>query len=188
MNENFAAELNSVHDAKVLLCWLLDRLGKPVTEKQLYEIVLDSGVVNYFYYTEAAAELVKSGSAERFEENGESFIRVTDKGRGGAAYFNEHIPLYFRKQALKAALYYFARLKRENDADIEITDTEKGCEVRCVIKDTDYDLMRMALYAPDREQAELIKEKIMLDPAEFYRAVLGFALENEEEKIDVNAE
>ncbi len=48
--------------------------------------------------------------------------------------------------------------------------------------------MRISLYAPDREQAELIREKIMLDPAGFYRRVLGYALENKEEQIEVDTD
>ena len=45
--------------------------------------------------------------------------------------------------------------------------------------------MRLSLYAPDEEQAKLIREKILLDPAGFYSKVIGFALENEEEKIEI---
>ncbi len=186
MNEFTPAELNSVHYVKVLLCCLLNKLNRSVTEKQLYEIVLDSEVINYFYYTEALGELIENGSAERIERGGETFVELTEKGRHGADYFDETVPRYFRYRILKAAMYYFARLERESEADVRIVPTEKGCEVRCVIGDADYDLMSMSLYAPDSEQAELIKEKIMLDPLGFYRKVIGFALENEEEQIEVS--
>ena len=43
-----APEFNSVHGVKVLLCFLLNRLNRDITEEQLYEIVLDSEVINYF--------------------------------------------------------------------------------------------------------------------------------------------
>lgn len=185
MNEFTAAELNSVHDVKVLLCYLLDKLKCPVTESQLYEIVLDSEVINYFYYTEAIESLVKNDSVKKVNRDGETYIELEEKGRFGADYFNETIPYYFRKRLLKAALYYFAKLKRESEADIDIIPTDNGCEVKCIIKDTGFDLMRMSLYAPDQEQACLIKEKIMLDPAGFYSMVIGFALENKEEDIEI---
>lgn len=188
MNDFNNVELSSVHDVKVLICYLLDKLNRPVTEEQLYEIALDSEVINYFYYTEAMGELLKNKSVTRMEQGDKVYIELTEKGRFGADYFNESIPYYFRKQLLKAAMYYFSRLKRESEADIEIADTSNGCEVNCVIRDTSFDLMRISLYAPDPDQAKLIKDKILLNPADFYSKVVGFALENEEEKIEIDVE
>ena len=49
-------------------------------------------------------------------------------------------------------------------------------------------MMRLTLYAPDYDQAKLIKDKIMLDPAGFYKKVIGFALENEEEQIKIDVD
>ena len=188
MNEFSAAELNDLHDVKVLLCYLLDKLKSPVTEAQLYEIVLDSEVINYFFYTEALEALLKNGSVRKVSHDGEAYIELEEKGRFGADYFNESIPYYFRKRLLKAALCYFAKLRRESETDIEIIPTGNGCEVKCTIKDTGFDLMRLSLYAPDEDQALLIKEKIMLDPAGFYSMVIGFALENKEEPVEVDPE
>ena len=181
-------EFNSVHGVKVLLCFLLNRLNRDITEEQLYEIVLDSEVINYFYYTEALDVLLKNRSVKRTERGGKTYIVLEEKGRVGADYFNDTIPYYFRKQLLKTAVYYFARLDRESRADMEIIPTSNGCEVSCTIKDVNFDIMRLALYAPDEEQAKLIREKIMLDPDGFYRKVIGFALENEEEKLEINAD
>ena len=183
-----APEFNSVHGVKVLLCFLLNRLDRDITEEQLYEIVLDSRVINYFYYTEALEVLLKNQSLKRTERDGKTYIVLEEKGRVGADYFNDTITYYFRKQLLKTAVYYFARLDRESRAEMEIIPTSNGCEVSCTIKDVNFDIMRLALYAPDDEQAKLIRDKIMLDPDEFYRKVIGFALENEEEKLEINAD
>lgn len=188
MNEFAAAELNSVHDVKVLLCYLLYKLNCPVTEAQLYEIVLDSEVINYFFYTEAMESLLKNGSVRKLSRDGEAYIELEEKGRFGADYFNESIPYYFRKKLLKAALCYFAKLRRESEADIDIVPTDNGCEVNCTIRDTDFALMKLSLYAPDEDQAKLIKEKILLDPTGFYSMIIGFALENKEEPVEVDTD
>ncbi len=188
MKEFTPAELDSAHYVKVLLCYLLNKLDRAVSEEQLYEIALDSEAINYFYYAEALESLIKNGSAKRTEKENGVYIELTEKGRHGADYFDETVPRYYRYRILKAAAYYFARLERKSDAEVKVVPTENGFEVQCAVKDADYDLMGLNLYAPDREQAELIKDKIMLDPAGFYRRVVGFALENEEEKIDVDAD
>ncbi len=186
MNEFNNIEMYSAHDVKVMLCYLLDKLKNPVTEEQLYEIVQESEIINYFYYTEAMGDLLKNESVVRVERNGEIYIEATEKGKYGAEYFNDSIPYYFRKKLLKTAMYYFARLKRESEADIEITEVANGCEVNCRIKDTNFDLMRISLYAPDYDQAKVIKDKILLNPTDFYSRIIGFALENEEEQIKID--
>lgn len=186
MNEYIITDVNSVHTAKILLCFLLDKLNRPVTEEQLYEIAMDSEVINYFFYTQALDELAKNESVKRIERDGGVYIELEEKGRLGADYFNETVPYHFRKQLLKSAMYYFARLRRESEAEAEVIPTENGCEVRCVIKDRDFDLLRVSIYAPDSDHGRLIKEKIALNPAEFYSRVIGYALENEEEQPDVD--
>ncbi len=188
MNEFNNIEMYSAHDVKVMICYLLDKLKNPVTEEQLYEIVQESEIINYFYYTEAMGDLLKNESIVQIERNGEIYIEATEKGKYGAEYFNDSIPYYFRKKLLKTAMYYFARLKRESEADIEITEVSNGCEVNCTIKDTSFDLMRISLYAPDYDQAKVIKDKILLNPTDFYSKVISFALENEEEQIKINVD
>lgn len=182
-----APEFNSVHGVKLLLCFLLNRLDRDVPEEQLYEIALSSGVINYFYYTEALDGLLENNSVKKRERDGVCYICLEKKGRLGADYFNDSIPYFFRKQLLKTAVYYFARLKRETLADTEILPTKNGFEVSVAIRDADFDVMRLSLYAPDEEQAGLIREKIMLDPNGFYRKIIGFALENREEEQKIDA-
>ena len=186
MNDFYITETDSAHAAKVLLCFLLNRLNRPIEEKQLYEIAMNSGVVNYFYYNDALNELLENESVTRQDRDGTAYIILEEKGRWGADYFNDTVPYYFRKQLLSEALRYFARLQRESEAEVEIIPKDNGCDVRCVIKDGKLELMNIYLYAPDEDQALLIKEKIMLDPAGFYSMVIGFALENREEPVEVD--
>ncbi|MCH5192805.1 MAG: DUF4364 family protein [Oscillospiraceae bacterium] len=186
MNDFLITETDSPHAAKVLLCFLLEKLNRPVEETQLYEISMRSGVINYFHYTEAMEDLLKNGSVTRQERDKKTYIVLEEKGRLGADYFNDTVPYYFRKQLLAEALRYFARLERESEADIEILPQENGYEVRCMIKDGKLDLMNIGLYAPDTDQAQLLKEKIMLDPLGFYNKVVGYALGLEEQIPEIN--
>ena len=185
MNDFYITETDSAHAAKVLLCFLLVKLNRPIEEKQLYEIAMNSGVVNYFYYNDAMSELLENGSVSRQERDGTSYIVLEEKGRWGADYFNDTVPYYFRKQLLSEALRYFARLQHESEADIEIISGDNGCTVRCSITDGKLELIKIDLYAPDEDQAKLLKEKILLDPTLFYSKIIGFALGLEESKPEI---
>lgn len=184
--DEFNIELSSAHDVKISICYLLSKLNRPVTEQQLYEIALNSEVINYFFYTEAMSDLLKNGSVSKRSINGTEYIILEEKGQLGSECFNEFIAFHFRKKILRSAFSFFAKLKRESEADISIMETTNGCELLCTIKDTSFDLMRIALYAPDTEQAAVIKDKILLNPAGFYNKVITYALNNEEEQFDID--
>ncbi len=179
-------EINSAFHVKIMLCFILNKINRTVTEKQLYEIVLDSEIINYFYYAEAITELVENGSITKETNGDETYIILNDKGRHGSEYFNSYIPEFFHKKLLKSAYSLFSKLAHENETDFDIIQTENGCEINCTIKDISFDLMRITLYAPDIEQADVIKEKILKSPAKFYQKVIEFALDNTEDDFDVD--
>lgn len=186
-SSNFAdPEMTSVHSVKILLCYLLSKLDRPVSEEQLLEIAEDSGVINYFYLSEAIDDLLKTGavSAEN-TENGRIF-RIEEKGRLGSEYFNRYIPITFRRSILSSAYSYFARLRRESECRCEILPSENGYAVSFSIGDTSLELMKLSLYAPDEEQAEHIAEKIKRNPTRFYQSVIKLMLENPEEETEID--
>lgn len=186
------SELNSVHSVKILLCYLLERLDRTVTEQQLRLIAEDSEVINYFYFSDALGELIENNSitAESFTDiNGitDRKLDITSKGRLGSDYFNLTIPLVYRKKLLKAAFQFFARLERRSTYKCVITENSGGCgfDVSFTLAGDGFDLMRLTFYAPDKEQAELISEKIGENPSGAYTSILGFLLDNKEENVDV---
>ena len=174
-------ELNSVHSVKILLCYILEKLNRPVTEEQLRLISEDSGVINYFYYSDALAELIENGSV--ISDNGS--ISLTEKGRLGSEYFNRYIPLVFRKKLLKAAFGFFIREQNENVCSCDVSEITEGCMVSFALSDGGRELINMSFFAPDRSQGELIAERIKSNPPGAYKKILSFLLDNSEEEIDV---
>lgn len=75
-------------------------------------------------------------------------------------------------------------LKYESEVKIEYIELDKGYYVHCRCLDIGDDLLDLKLFAPDRTQAEMIGNKIMLNPTGFYSKILSFALENKEEEFN----
>lgn len=182
-----APQLNSVHYVKAILCYVLDRIKRGVTEERLYEIVYKSGVINYFYYIEALNELIDNGTVSKASENGAYFLELEEKGRQSSEYFRDNIPFYFRKRLLVSAMAIQEREKREREADVEIEKIPNGYNVTCRIKDKNFDLMRVSVYAPDKERAELFKSRLMKNPVNIYNVTLSAILENKEPEIEIDA-
>ena len=190
-------EMNDLHSAKILLCYLMERIDRPISEERLYDIVTGSNVINHFLYAEALEELVKNGSLsfsdnESFpeekngaEDNKGRMIVLEQKGRLGAEYFNNTIPATFRRRILTAAFHSFAAERRREESSCEISPTENGFTVELSVHDKSLGLMKLSLYAPDRAQAELIAEHMQRNPSQLYSNVIGYVLDNPEESPDI---
>lgn len=181
--QDFNTEISGIHLVKIAVCYLLDEIEKPILESELYEIVMKSEAVNYFHYNQAIEELLKSGAVSSYEENSEKYLQLEEKGRQSAECYNDYVPYHFRKRLLKSAFAFFSAQKHEKEAKIDITEAATGFNVNCSIGGDELELMRFSVYAPDLDQAEMIKDKIMLNPELFYSNVIGFLLENKEEKF-----
>ncbi len=169
-----------VYEVKILLAFFLNKIGRPVTAAQLMEIATSDNVVNYFLYVEAIQQMLENGTVALEEQDGGEVYVLTESGRRGAVDFKNLVNKSVRDRIYAAGLRLFARLRAEQEARFEITDTPSGCNVRCVCEDAGMTLMDMTLLAPDREQAEFIKSKIALNPSAFYSKVLDFLIQNEE--------
>lgn len=185
MSELASPEIKDSQTVKILICYLLYRINKPVDSEQLYDIAVTTEIINYFLYQDAMDYLIKSGSiAVETNEDGTKLYKLTQKGINCARTLRGYTPKSYRDKIVQAALRYFARIKYENEVKIEYIPLEKGYYVHCRCLDISDDLLDLKLFAPDRTQAEMIGKNIMLNPAGFYSKILSIALNNEEEKFD----
>ena len=186
MSEMPSFELKDVNTVSILICYLLHRIDNPIEAEQLFEIAVNTEIINYFFYQEAIDILLKNTSIniEVDENNVERYV-LTDKGRLCAKKFKHYVPKSFRDKLVGTALKYFARLKLNNEVKVEYIKLKKGYYVHFKCLDLTDDWIDMKLFAPDLTQAKLIGEKITLNPVGFYSKIIDSALSNTEEEYDL---
>lgn len=185
MSEAASPELKDVQTVKILICYLLYRINKPIDAEQLYDIAVGTEIINYFMYQDAIDYLKKNNSISvSTDENNNQIYTLTEKGSNCAKTLRGYVPKSYRDKIVQAALKYFAKIKYENEVKIEYIKLEKGYYVHCRCLDIGDDLMDLKLFAPDLSQAELLGKNIMINPTGFYSKILNFALNNEEEVFD----
>lgn len=187
MAEMADVEIKDIPTLNILLCYLLNKINKPVETEHLYDIAIGTGVVNFFDYQDSIDYLIKNSLVSiSKDDSGTEFYSLEEKGRECARRLKGYAPKSYRDKLVLAALKYFAKIKAEQEINIEYIPIENGyyTHIRCL--DSDCDLMDMKLYAPDLTQAKLLGEKIMLNPAGFYGKVIELALSNEEPSYDLS--
>ena len=85
-----------------------------------------------------------------------------------------------KEKALKCAVELLAERKTARENTVEIEKTENGYRVNCHVSGGDVDLLQFSLYAPDIEQAELMKKNFLSYPATVFKTMLALMTKNKE--------
>ena len=177
--------LTDTYAVKILICYFLKQINRPITPDQLTDIATNDGVLNYFVFMEAMNQMLESGTITIEERDGEEYYVLSEIARAGADDFKKIVPRSFRERILSSGLKFFAKLKNDRDVKVCVTEQNRGYAVNCICTDGTMVLMDLKLFAPDKEQANMLADKIMLNPSEFYGKILDFAVNNEEYKPDL---
>ena len=165
--------LTSDLEVKLLICYLLDSIGHPLSFDTLNEVFQNTGLVNYFEFAESLSELQRTGHVTtELSPEGEELFAVTESGVVMAQTFEKMVPLSAREKAL-------GELRRLTEAQrcmdkVEITQSPApdGYILQVVMKDIGSDLLDLKVFLPSSEECLQAKERIEKDPSGFYEALL----------------
>ncbi|MBO4363418.1 MAG: DUF4364 family protein [Clostridia bacterium] len=175
MYENQDQELQN----KIIALYVLGCLDIPVTDQSLNELILSTGLVNYFSFRDALGELVKNGSVAPFADNdGYALYEITDQGRAELGTLKEML-----SPVLKNA--YDDVLRREKDRIVRETtvnaypfiDINKNQSVRCYIREKGNKVVDIRLPVPDQDTADTICENWKKDAYSILSKIILIASE-----------
>ena len=154
---------------KIMICYLLQRLDRPVSESELVELLTGDQTVNYFLLTTALSGLKKLG---HLRQKGDSLL-LTQLGRRTAEEVGGELPVTLRERVLARA----ETLRRENRLHAEptpdIAGTEDGYRVDFSFHDGEIEFMKLSLYAPDEVQAGRLRERLLEDYQQLYVDIIN---------------
>lgn len=161
--------LYSSQEIKILICYMLQGAGEPMSRQHIVDIIAGNGMANFFEVTAAADELVRQ---EHLTETAEG-LSLTDTGRHIAGSLSSRIPFTLRERSLQAALQLLTRLRRERENRVVVEPLRHGRRVTCTIEGEDAPLMEVSLWVADEMQAGLVRDNFLNDPTLLYRSLLA---------------
>lgn len=162
--------LKTAQEIKILVCYMLATVNRPMLREDLTDIVVGAGMANYFDIEDAIEDLLRLQHLT--EADGRIATTVTGGQIGETLYMR--IPYTLRERSVEAALQLLKRreVEQENTVDIRKLD-EHGYEVTCTVMDQDVPLLSVTLRVADRLQAEQIREHFLADPSLLYKSSLA---------------
>lgn len=156
-------------DLKMLELYLLARAAGPIAPDTLTDLVRRHEGVNYFEFTEATAELVKTGHLLETEEG----YLITDKGRSNSAACESSLPYSVRRRCAQDLAPVNAALRRNAQIRGEKRHNEDGSvTARMTLDDDSGNLLTIELLCPTEEQADRLISGFREKPEQVYNEVL----------------
>ena len=165
--------LQSRSEIRILICFLLDHVGRSVSEETLAGVLQDSGFANYFEIKDAIQDLTDNGNLVPISVDGSQHITLTEQGRRAINFVEEDLPKTVRENAVRTLLRVLTKERNARDNQVRILEDGDGFTVSFTMADQDTKLMELSVYTTTREEAETLKNNFTEDPARVYSAILA---------------
>ena len=172
--------MSEVYEVKILICYLLESIGRPMTREMLDEIFLANNLVNYFSYSSALSELLENGHLSDGEEG---FI-INLLGRDTSRQLSRTLPSSVKHRVVTTAIHLMAQQKKNAQIVFNSEQVDDGVVANCVIKDIGTDLLDLRLLVADELQAAEIERVFRSNPEKVYRYIVSLAAGSISDIID----
>ncbi|MBE6885133.1 MAG: DUF4364 family protein [Ruminococcaceae bacterium] len=182
-------------EVKLLICWMLAKITKPMTVEHMIEALVSEQFVNYFEFTGAVTDLIVEGQLVEVEKdqlfrnlqpNPSFFSPTAPYAARRTGYYTlssenkkhvlllEHtLPLSLREKVYASATAVLLKANRESGNTATVRRNGDAWAVDISVNDMGSDLLRLSMYAPTPEIADFMKENFLNDPAFFYKGIIA---------------
>lgn len=164
--------IRSKNEIRTLICYLYNSIQKPMDKATVVEAIQEKGLANYFETTSCFDDLIKHNNIELVNKK-EDLYFLTDNGKMVAEQLDFTLANSVKEKAYTCAIELLRKKQIEKENAVTITKTDKGFNVNCKISGGDVDLISLDVYAPDKNQAKIIKKYFHKDPEAFYNIIIG---------------
>lgn len=163
--------LFSIADIRILICYLISSVKRPVPGRKLADMLHYEGIANCFEVNDSIAFLQKSGHLELIDEKEDTYI-ATEKGKQVAETLKTSLSFTVKERALKFTLKMLARYQNAKETDIKISRENNRTFINCTALDGEAPFMSVKLMVADEDQALYIKERFIDNASELYSKII----------------
>ena len=171
--------LRTRSNVRLLICYILDSLKKPIKKDHIITSMQKNGIANYFEIIDAFVDLKNKGNII-VTDNDQEIYTVSRSGRLIASSLGEDLPLTIRERALSTVCDLISQEQYETENTAEIVRQKNGYMVDCHIKGGENDLFSFQIYVPDTKQARLVKKNFQSNPEMIYKVMVAAITGNAE--------
>ncbi len=145
----------SLAENKVLLLYILNKIGKPISNEALLNLVLSITDMNYFYFQQFLLDLLENGYIINYHKDDHSFYDITDFGKETLELTQDIIPGIIKLRVDSNFKNEMENFEEEHSVIAEyIPKSENYFTVTCKIIEHNDTIFEVKTFAGSREQAK----------------------------------
>ena len=172
-NLKLTQDNETLAESKVLILYILNKIAKPITNNALYELVLATQDMNYFYFQQFLLDLQETKYVVCYTLDDETVYEITDVGKNALVLVEDLIPGILKLKMegnLKGNLNSIE--ERDSISAEYIPLSENEYKIKCKIVENNKTLFEVQLYAGSREQAKFIADNWQENAVLLYPQIL----------------
>ena len=168
-----AADNNSLAEGKVLILYILNNLKDPITNNELYKLVLLTEEMNYFYFQQFLFDLIERKDVSSYETDGKTLYNITDAGKYTLSLTSDIIPGIVKFNIDNKMKKELEEINEEASITSEfIPQSENDFTVICKITEKHKTIFEIQTFAGSREQAQAISDNWKTNAINIYPKIL----------------
>lgn len=142
---------------KLILLYIIDRLGIPVSNLQITRLVLEKRFMNYFLLQQHLNELHEGKFLSVEKAGGSSLYKITDSGRKTLEYFTHLIPAGLKSRMDDT----FSAMRKEIRSESQVTadytpESENKFTAACKVSEDGFPLLQLDVTVGTKSDARLV--------------------------------
>ena len=169
---------SSLAEHKLLVLYILNKIGKPINQKALLELITSITDLNYFYFQQFLLDLIENNYCLSYEKDNELLYNITPEGKRAIELTSDMIPGILKLQVdnnLKESLDDIED-KYSISSDFTPID-ENHFTVKCKIVENNNIMFELQTFAGSKEQAKSIVDNWNNNAEEIYPKILKILTE-----------
>lgn len=166
-------------ESKVMILYILNMVGKPILENNLWKIIVNCSDLNYFYFQQFLLDLLKDQYIEKAQDNDLILYLINENGKNILELTNHILPGIL-KLKLDTSIKKFKESITKNEYSIlaDFTPERKNnFFVDCKIVENNQIIFSIRIFAGSREQAKNICENWKQNATTLYPQFLNLLVD-----------
>ena len=160
---------NSLAEGKTIILYILNKIGKPVTNDALLNIVTTLTDMNYFYFQQFLLDLIEEKYIVYYQKETEKLYEITKEGEQTLKLIGDIIPGITKLRIDMNLKENLDKLKEDISVTADfIPHSENDYSVKCKITENNTTLFALEVFAGSREQAKSIVDNWTENAVELY--------------------
>ena len=160
-------------ESKILLLYILSKVGKPISHNEFLELVSSIVDMNYFYFQQFLLDLLEDNYIFKYIQEDAEIYEITKDGKNAVDLTIDIIPGILKLEVDSKFKENLDTIKDKFSISAEYTPlTEREFSVRCKIVENNVTIFDLQAHAGSREQAKRIVENWNTKATDIYPKLL----------------